>query len=153
MVALELAAAHPDRVTGLALIDPGGDTSDEPAAAVEAALEAVTGDPRQEFALHYREFLHGARPATARRVLADLAATAVEALLQGFGEAIDTGAGGSPQTGRACWRGPLNDLTVVSRPCRPRRRVMAPSSTGCCRPPTKTQRPLGAGQTAALTAR
>src|SRR6185503_8794864 len=83
-VALELAAAHPQRVLALALVDPGGDTSGEPGAAVDAAVAAVAADPRSELRFHYRDFLHGARPATTRRVLADLDATTEEALAAGY---------------------------------------------------------------------
>jgi pimeloyl-ACP methyl ester carboxylesterase len=81
-VALEIAAAHPERVTALALVDPGGDTSE--VEGTEAALAAVAADPRNEFTMHYREFLRGGRPATARRVMADLEATPVEALVAGL---------------------------------------------------------------------
>jgi pimeloyl-ACP methyl ester carboxylesterase len=111
-VALELAAAHPDRVTALALVDPGGDTSGELSAAVDTALAAVAADPRGEFRLHYREFLHGGKPATSRRVLADLEATAVEALVTGINAAMRY-----PARARLaaypgpvlCIAGPLND--------------------------------------------
>lgn len=87
-VALEVAATHPGRVFALALVDPGGDTSGEQNAAIETALAAVVADPRGQFDLHYREFLHGGKPATSRRVLADLAATPVEALVTGIREAM-----------------------------------------------------------------
>lgn len=112
-VALEIAATHPERVLALALIDPGGDTSGEPPAALEAALAAVHEDPRRELTQHYREFLHGARPATARRVLADLAAAGVDALVTGITEAMRYPA----RTRLAaypgpvlCLAGPLNDV-------------------------------------------
>jgi len=111
-VALELAANHPQRVTALALVDPGGDTSAEPAEAVEAALDAAREDPRIQFEQHYREFLHGAKPATARRVLADLAATSDHVLVTGLAEAMRYPA----RTRLAahagpilCIAGPLND--------------------------------------------
>lgn len=111
-VALELAANHPDRVTALALVDPGGDTSAEPPEAIEAALAAAREDPRSEFEQHYREFLHGAKPATARRVRADLASTGDDVLVTGLGEAMRY-----PARARLaaypgpvlCIAGPLND--------------------------------------------
>jgi len=81
-VALEIAAAHPGRVTALAFVDPGGDTSE--VEGTDAALAAVAADPRNEFTMHYREFLRGGRPATARRVMADLEATPAEALVAGL---------------------------------------------------------------------
>jgi len=87
-VALEVAAAHPQRVTALALVDPGGDTSGEAPESVESALAAVREEPRREFERHYREFLDDAKPATARRVLADLAATRDEVLVAGITEAM-----------------------------------------------------------------
>ena len=112
-VALEVAAAHPQRVTALALVDPGGDTSGEPPEAVDAALAAVREDPRQEFEQHYREFLHGAKPATTRRVLADLGATPDDVLVAGIFEAMSY-----PARERLaaypgpvlCLAGPLNDV-------------------------------------------
>ena len=112
-VAVEVAATQPDRVLALALVDPGGDTSGEPPAAVDAALAAVRDDPRREFTQHYREFLHGARPATARRVLADLAATSDDVLVTGLAEAMRY-----PARARlaaypgpvVCLAGPLNDV-------------------------------------------
>jgi pimeloyl-ACP methyl ester carboxylesterase len=112
-VALEVAAMQPDRVLALALVDPGGDTSGEPPAAVDAALGAVRDDPRREFTQHYREFLHGARPATARRVLADLAATGVDVLVTGITEAMRYPARArlAAYAGPVlCIAGPLNDV-------------------------------------------
>jgi pimeloyl-ACP methyl ester carboxylesterase len=111
-VALELAANHADRITALALLDPGGDTSAEPPEAIETALAAAREDPRREFERHYREFLHSAKPATARRVLADLAATSEDVLVTGLAEAMRY-----PARARLaaypgpvlCIAGPLND--------------------------------------------
>jgi pimeloyl-ACP methyl ester carboxylesterase len=77
-VAVEIAAAHPDRVLALGLVDPGGDVSDDPA--LEATLADVAADPRASFTIHYRGILHGGRPSTQRRVLADLAAVPDAAL-------------------------------------------------------------------------
>jgi pimeloyl-ACP methyl ester carboxylesterase len=77
-VAAELAAAHPERVLALGLVDPGGDVSEDPG--LEATLADVAADPRESFTMHYREILHGGRAATARRVLADLAAVPDQAL-------------------------------------------------------------------------
>ncbi len=112
-VALELAAAHPERVVALALVDPGGDTSDERGSDLDAALAATAADPRGEFTLHYRGFLHGAKPATARRVLADLAATPEDVLVAGLAAAMRF-----PARERLaaypgpvlCLAGPLNDV-------------------------------------------
>jgi pimeloyl-ACP methyl ester carboxylesterase len=87
-VAIEVAASRPDRVLALGLVDPSGDTSEAGAAAVDAAIAAVTEDPRREFELHYRDFLHGGRPATSRQVLADLAATAEEVLVGSYTDAM-----------------------------------------------------------------
>ena len=111
-VALEVAAAHPQRVLALALVDPGGDTSGEQSAAVDTALAAVAADPRGEFRMHYREFLHGAKPATSRRVLADLEATPVDALVTGITEAMRYPARArlAAYSGPVlCIAGPLND--------------------------------------------
>lgn len=111
-VALELASSHPDRVNALALLDPGGDTSAEPPEAIETALAAAREDPRNEFTQHYREFLHGAKPATARRVLADLAATGDDVLVTGLAEAMRYPARArlAAYPGSVlCLAGPLND--------------------------------------------
>jgi (E)-2-((N-methylformamido)methylene)succinate hydrolase len=86
LVAIEVAAAHPGRVLALALVDPGGDTSADPA--LEAAIAGVAEDARGELTFHYRDFLHGARPSTARRVLADLAATDERVLAASFAAAM-----------------------------------------------------------------
>ena len=112
-VAVEVGAAYPQRTLALALVDPGADASGEPAAAVEEGIASVGADPRAEFTYHYREFLHGARRDTARRVLADLAATADAVLLESYGAmmryplrqrlAVYGGA-------RVCLAGPLNDV-------------------------------------------
>jgi pimeloyl-ACP methyl ester carboxylesterase len=86
LVAIEVAAAHPDRVLALALVDPGGDTSADPT--LEAAIAGLADDARGELTFHYRDFLHGARPSTARRVLADLAATDERVLATSFAAAM-----------------------------------------------------------------
>ena len=88
LVASELAARAPQRVRALALVDPGGDGTDEPEEEIAAALEELAEDPHADFAVHYREFLHGARPATTRRVLADLRATPEATLLGGYAAAM-----------------------------------------------------------------
>jgi pimeloyl-ACP methyl ester carboxylesterase len=112
-VAVELAAAHPRRVTAVALVDPGADASEEPTAEVDAGIASVAADPRAEFTYHYREFLHGARRDTARRVLADLAATPDAVLLGSYAAMMRyplrrrLAAWSGP---RLCLAGPLNDV-------------------------------------------
>jgi pimeloyl-ACP methyl ester carboxylesterase len=109
-VATELAAAHPDRVLALGLVDPGGDVSDDPG--LEATLADVAADPRPSFTLHYREILHGGRRSTLTRVLADLASLPDAALAPGLASSMRF-----PMRARLaayrgpklCLAGPLND--------------------------------------------
>lgn len=109
-VAAELAANHPERVLALGLVDPGGDVSDDPG--LEATLADVAADPRPSFTLHYREILHGGRPSTRKRVLADLAAMPDAALAPGLAASMRF-----PMRARLaaypgpklCLAGPLND--------------------------------------------
>jgi pimeloyl-ACP methyl ester carboxylesterase len=111
LVAIELAARHPERVMALGLVDPSGDAADDPG--VEAAIAGVGEDVRGEFGMHYREFLHGGRPSTARRVLADLAATDEPVLYGCYAAAMRYPtrqrllAYAGP---RLCLAGPLNDV-------------------------------------------
>lgn len=112
-VAIELAAAHPDRVAALALVDPGADASGEPAADVEAGIAGVAADPRAEFTYHYREFLHGARRDTAKVVMADLAATPDEVLLASYAGMMRYPLRerlAAYQGPKLCLAGPLNDV-------------------------------------------
>ena len=108
LVALEVASREPARVTALALVDPSGDATGEPEAAIARTLAQLAEDPRAEFTHHYREFLHGARASTTKRVLADLAATPEAALLGGYAAAMRY-----PTRERLrAWRGPV--LCVAS---------------------------------------
>ena len=109
-VAAELAAAHPGRVLALGLVDPGGDVSDDPG--LEATLADVAADPRESFTLHFREILHGSRPSTRHRVLADLAAVPDAALAPGLAASMrfPMRARLAAYTGpKLCLAGPLND--------------------------------------------
>lgn len=79
-VVVEYAAANPGRVAGLFLVDPNADSSALDAGDVARLVDSVRLDPEGEFRFHYRQFLVGARPATAEMVLEDLGDTPGEAL-------------------------------------------------------------------------
>jgi pimeloyl-ACP methyl ester carboxylesterase len=110
LVAIEVAASHPERVLALALVDPGGDASADPG--LDEAIAGVAADPRGELTFHYRGFLHGARPSTSRRVLADLAATGERVLAESFAAAMRYSARERLRAypgPKLCLAGPLND--------------------------------------------
>ena len=75
-VALAVAAAAPERVASLLLVDPAGDARQAPRAPADALL-AKLDSPAYAQAIdeHYRSLLLGARPPAVQRVLADLRAT------------------------------------------------------------------------------
>jgi pimeloyl-ACP methyl ester carboxylesterase len=101
-IAAEVAASAPSRVFALVLVDPSADASGEPAEAIEEGIASVAADTRAEFGYHYREFLHGARRDTQKRVLADLAATPEAVLLGSYAAMMRY-----PFRQRlAAWRGP-----------------------------------------------
>ena len=81
VVAIAVAAAHPDRVAGLVLVDPGTDARQFPAEQAEPMLAALRSDAYPQVAEGYwSETLHSAQEATRTQALADLRATPREAL-------------------------------------------------------------------------
>lgn len=75
-VAIQIAAAHPERAPGMLLVDPGGDARSVPAAEADALVEALSSDDYEEtIEATYRPLLAGARPAVYDAVMADLRAT------------------------------------------------------------------------------
>ena len=84
IIAIHLAAAHPDRVAGLVLVDPGTDARQFSAEQAEPMLAALRSDAYAQVAEGYwREILQGATDATREQALADLRA-APSAALPGF---------------------------------------------------------------------
>jgi pimeloyl-ACP methyl ester carboxylesterase len=100
--AAAFAAAHPERVAGLLLVDPSGDLTRLPAGAVRAYVDAVATDPHQELAGQFRQLLTGAAPGVAGAVLADLAATPMAVLAA----AVEAASRESPADLLAGYRGP-----------------------------------------------
>jgi pimeloyl-ACP methyl ester carboxylesterase len=108
LAAIEFAGRHPERVSGLLLIDPSGDQSYTPPADREVLLEAIRKDPRGECEANYRHFLAAARPEVARRVLEDLEATPDDVLAG----ALEGSASYAPLAALERWGGPV--ASVVS---------------------------------------
>ncbi len=102
-VATAYAGAQPERVAGLLLVDPNGDSTRLPAAERAAFLAAIQADPAGELRAYFQQILVGAQPGVADAVLASLAAVSAEVL-------------------SACVAGhlvysPLPDLERFSGPC------------------------------------
>ena len=81
VVAIAVAAAHPDRVAGLVLVDPGTDARQFPPEQAEPMLAALRSEAYAQVAEGYwSEILHRATDATRTQAFADLRATPREAL-------------------------------------------------------------------------
>ncbi len=85
-VALAAAAAHPDRIAQLILVDPPIDFTHMPAEVYEAQLAPyyralATDDWRSAIAASFRQALTGSTPTTSDQILARLAATPKEQLV------------------------------------------------------------------------
>jgi pimeloyl-ACP methyl ester carboxylesterase len=90
LVAAHLAAAHPDRVRGLLLVDPGSDGRAFPREMAEPMLAALRSEAYPQVASEYwGQILAGARPSTHARAMADLSAADPRAL-PGFLSAMQT---------------------------------------------------------------
>ncbi len=89
LAALDWAGRHPGRVSGLLLVDPGGDQTRLREEDRRAMRRALSRDPRGETEWNFRHFLAGARPQVADLVLESLAATAADALHGALEGALD----------------------------------------------------------------
>ena len=90
LVAAHLAAARPDRVVGLLLVDPGTDGRAFPAEMAAPMLAALRSEAYPHVAAeHWSALLDGASDATREQALSDLRATDPEALPD-FLEAMGT---------------------------------------------------------------
>ena len=107
--AAAFAAARPERVAGLLLVDPSGDLTRLPPAEVRGYVEAVAADPHGELAGQFRQLLAGSRPGVAEAVLADLAATPPEVLAA----TVEAATRESPAAALARYGGPA--LALLSR--------------------------------------
>ncbi len=74
-VAIEYAGRHPERVSGLLLVDPSGDQSRLPAEEMEPFLSALRRDPLGELESYYRQLVVGGDRDAASWVLEDLRLT------------------------------------------------------------------------------
>jgi pimeloyl-ACP methyl ester carboxylesterase len=83
LVALEYAGRHPERVAGLLLVDPSGDTSRVPEEESRPFLEALRADPLGELESYFRQLVVGGDPDAARWVLEDLRLTHEDAIVRG----------------------------------------------------------------------
>ncbi|MBJ6763556.1 alpha/beta hydrolase [Myxococcaceae bacterium JPH2] len=82
-VVLACAAAHPERVAGVLLVDPVPDVQGlEDAKAFVAALDSA--ESSQVLEAYWEQALAGARPEVAREVMAQLRATPRESVVGGF---------------------------------------------------------------------
>ena len=90
LVAAHLAAAHPDRVAGLLLVDPGTDGRAFPAEMAAPMLAALRSEAYPHVAAeHWSGMLEGATEATRGLAMSDLRATAPD-VLPDFLEAMGT---------------------------------------------------------------
>lgn len=112
-VALQVAAHHPARVRGVFLVDPNGDQSRLVDRQKQQVVEALSQDPLDEVRWQFQQILASAKPRVADRVLADLARSRPDALL----EAVRSSLSFAPGDALAKYDGPshvlvseLNDL-------------------------------------------
>jgi pimeloyl-ACP methyl ester carboxylesterase len=74
-VAIAYAAAHPERVAGLVLVDPNGDQTRIPRAQLDPFLAALQTEPLRELEAYFRQLVVGGDRDAARWVLEDLRLT------------------------------------------------------------------------------
>lgn len=87
-VALEYAAAHPDRVTHLLVADPIGDGTGIPEAEIRPFMEALDSPAYTETIEGYWSSIAGSDGAVLERLLADLRATPRETVVRGLQEVM-----------------------------------------------------------------
>ena len=83
-VALAYAGAHPERVDRLLLLDPIGDGTQIPAAAMQPLLDGLESAAYQETIEGYWDTIAGPNVAVRERLLADLRATPGKTVVEGF---------------------------------------------------------------------
>jgi pimeloyl-ACP methyl ester carboxylesterase len=85
LVALQYAAEHPERVAGLLLVDPAGDSRRVPSEQMESLMAGLDSDAYAETIEGYwRLLLTGSVPEVRERVMADLRATPKETVVSFF---------------------------------------------------------------------
>jgi pimeloyl-ACP methyl ester carboxylesterase len=108
-VGIAYAAAHPERVAGLLLVDPNGDQTRIPRAQIEPFLAALRAEPLRELEAYYRQLVAGADRDAARLVLEDLRLTAEDAVAPAVAAAVEF----APLPALARYGGPR--LAVISQ--------------------------------------
>lgn len=106
--AIAYAAAHPERVAGLLLVDPYGDQTRLPRRQLEPFLAALHEDPLGEIESYYRQLATGGDRDAARWVIEDLRLTHEGAVAAAVEAAIDF----APLPALERYRGPR--LAVIS---------------------------------------
>lgn len=113
--AIAYAAAHPDRVAALVLVDPNGDQTQLPRAESDVFLDAIRRDPVAETESYFRQLVVGGDREAATWILEDLAQTDPHAIVG----ALEGAATWSPMAPLAAYPGPkialvseLNSLPI-----------------------------------------
>jgi pimeloyl-ACP methyl ester carboxylesterase len=107
-VAIAYAAAHPQRVAGLLLVDPNGDQSRIPRQQLEPFLAALRAEPLTELEAYYRQLVLGGDRDAARWVIEDLRLTHEDAVAAAVAGAVEF----APLPALARYPGPR--LSVIS---------------------------------------
>ena len=101
--ALDYAASHPGRVTGLFLVDPSGDQSGATDSERERMVKPLREDPRGELEWSFGQMTRGADPEARERIMAALADADPETLLATF----EAGVSYAPLDALARYEGPV----------------------------------------------
>jgi pimeloyl-ACP methyl ester carboxylesterase len=107
-VAIAYAAAHPERVAGLLLVDPNGDQTRIPRGQIEPFLAALRAEPLRELEAYYRQLAAGGDRDAARLMIEDLRLTAEDAIAAAVAAAVEF----APLPALARYGGPR--LAVIS---------------------------------------
>jgi len=107
-VGIAYAAAHPQRVAGLLLVDPNGDQTRIPREQIEPFLAALRAEPLAELEAYFRQLVVGGDRDAARWVIEDLRSTHEDAVAPIVAAALDF----SPLPALARYPGPK--LAVIS---------------------------------------
>lgn len=108
LVAVEYAAAYPDRVAGLLLLDPAGDARKVPAEMMQSFFAAMATDYSRAIAGYWEENLVGSPPDVRAAVMTDLHATP-RAAVEGALRALLTY---DPVTPLTSYRGPARTINT-----------------------------------------
>lgn len=81
LAAIEYAGRHPERVSGLLLVDPNGDQTRMPKEQIEPFLAAIRANPLEEIEDYFRQIVVGGDASAAEWILEDLRATLPDAIV------------------------------------------------------------------------